>query len=340
MRRTPLPLFLIPLTFPLSLVYGFITALRNFLFNKRIFRATHFDIPVIGIGNLSAGGSGKTPTTEWLVSQLSTQGHTPAILSRGYGRRTKGFLIADDGATAKTIGDEPLQMFTNLKTIPVAVCESRVEGIIQLIKNKEETSVVVLDDCYQHRDLHCSAYVLCSAYDTPFYEDHMLPLGYLREYRHNARRATIVMVTKCPEGISDSERDTIKQKIGKYTDAPVFFSGYAYSAPVQVCGTAQPLPKCLTALTAIAHPEGFIAHLRTLGTVNEHIRKGDHYYFATSELETLYHKLPENTALVTTQKDYMRLKGRIDHWDKPVYYVPIRSVLIGAEANEVIRLLI
>ena len=201
--------------FPFSFLYGWITSLRNFLFDKGILKSYRFDLPVIAVGNLSVGGTGKTPQIEYLIRLLSDS-YKIATLSRGYKRKSEGFVLANKTSNAEILGDEPFQFYQKFPTIQVAVDANRKNGIEQLLLEKQKPEIILLDDAFQHRKVTAGFYIMLTSYDDLFYKDFILPTGNLRESRSGANRADMIIVTKCPQDISEIAQEQIKQKINGY----------------------------------------------------------------------------------------------------------------------------
>ena len=217
------------LLFPLAILYGFITTVRNYLYDKGILPSHSFNIPVIAVGNLSVGGTGKTPQIEYLIRLLSPQ-YRVATLSRGYKRQSKGFVLADANTNAEILGDEPFQYFQKFPQIQVAGDADRCNGITQLLAQKEKPEVILLDDAFQHRKVNAGFYILLTSYGDLFCDDYMLPTGNLRESRNGAKRANVIVVTKCPSDLSEHEQQSIKQRIA--SEVPIFFSFVDYDDKV------------------------------------------------------------------------------------------------------------
>ncbi|CBY17781.1 unnamed protein product [Oikopleura dioica] len=215
------------LLFPFSTLYYLITSLRNLLFDKQLLKATSFAVPTLVVGNLSVGGTGKTPQIEYLIRLLSGV-YKVAVLSRGYKRKTKGFLLVSEASSVEEIGDEPLQFFKKFKNITVAVDEKRVHGIQELLK-QHSPEIVLLDDAFQHRTLKASIYILLTSYADLFTNDFLLPVGNLRESRHGAKRAETIIVTKCPADLSKKEQQEIAKKINPSKNQSLFFTSISYS---------------------------------------------------------------------------------------------------------------
>ena len=223
--------------FPLSIAYDAITRAKNFLYNSKVLNSAMFDIPIIVIGNLSTGGTGKTPHTEYIATLTKREGKT-AVLSRGYGRKTKGFILANSNSTASQIGDEPLQIFNNIPNIDVAVCEDRATGIAKLMIN-QNSEIIVLDDAFQHRKITGSLYVLLTTHSHPFYSDYVLPTGNLRETSQNKNRANIIIITKCPSFLTNQEKLEIIKNVNPLPHQNVFFTHIQYASPKCIFGSSK-----------------------------------------------------------------------------------------------------
>ena len=214
--------------YPVSWIYGAVVVMRNKLFDWGIFRSKSFDVPVICVGNLAVGGTGKTPHTEYLIKLLRDK-YQVAVLSRGYKRRTKGYVLATPQCTAKTIGDEPYQMYTKFSSVTLAVDEKRCHGIEKLLKLKEpSTDVILLDDAFQHRHVKAGLNILLTDYHRLFCDDTLLPAGRLREPVSGKNRAQIVIVTKCPQDIKPIDYNIITKRLNLYPYQRLFFSSFRY----------------------------------------------------------------------------------------------------------------
>ncbi len=303
-------------------------ALRNMAYNKGWFASSHFNLPLVGVGNLSMGGTGKSPMTEYIV-RLVQKNYLPATLSRGYGRSTSGFIEVLPKSTAREVGDEPLQFKRKFPEIPVVVDENRVHAIKKMLQQKMPVEVLILDDIFQHRKVNAGFLILLTSYDALFYEDHVLPAGNLRESRKGAHRADVVVVTKCPPTLTVESRREITKKIEKYTKAPVFFSTISYDAEVRGAKNV-PLSDLqnteLTVVTGIARPKPFVDFLKANKLKFQEKRFPDHHNFTEKEVAIL-DQLP---VILTTEKDYMRLKTQLK--SVQLYYLPIQfSFLTDAE---------
>jgi len=336
--------------FPFTLVYSLIVRFRNHLYNIDYSRAFKFEIPVIVVGNLSAGGSGKTPVIEYLVGLLKHE-YKPAILSRGYKRKTDGFRIAEEDDTASTIGDEPKQYYEKWKgTVPVVVGEDRVEAIPKILFERPDTNIILMDDGFQHRAVTPYLALLLTTHSRPFYNDHLLPGGRLREPAKEAKRADVIIVTKCPEDLEDNEQVIIKSKILQYStkNVPIFFSSIRHSVPIRVFGNLKDFKKIyrdVILLTGIADPTSLEEYVRANWNLIEHLVFPDHQIYTDKILGKIYdlflqHKR-DGLAILTTEKDAMRLKdpdtkGLLKNM--PLFYIPIKVVFLkgGAEFDNLI----
>jgi tetraacyldisaccharide 4'-kinase len=298
---------------PFSWVYGLITGLRNAAYDHRLFSTKRPSQFVISIGNLTVGGTGKTPVTEYLTSLFSDKIKT-AILSRGYGRKTSGFLLADAGSTPAGIGDEPMQYFLKFHPeVLVAVSENRSKGAENIALNYPESKLLLLDDAYQHRAIARDINLLLNDFQRPFYKDLPFPAGRLRENRTGAKRADAIIVTKSPSQLEDSVREEIMAKIHQYSrpETPVFFSFMTYGAPESYTGGHITLKKVKMA-AGIANPLPFAAHLRAQFDVTEEVVFRDHHNYTPLDVEGLIKNLKNDTFVVTTEKDMVKLKPLVE----------------------------
>ena len=316
--------FLRKLLFPVAFVYWIVTWLRNYFYDKQIFKSKSFDLPIIAVGNLSVGGTGKTPQIEYLIRLLQDD-FKVATLSRGYKRETNNFVLANETTTVKQLGDEPFQFFTKFPKIKVAVDANRINGITQLLKLEDKPEIILLDDAFQHRKVKAGFYILLTTYSELFCDDFILPFGNLREPSSGRKRANMIIVTKCPNDISDLARSEIKMKLD--TDVPVFFSKIEYDelvySEMKPIKTADLKQTEKTIVTGIAKPFPFISYLKR---ENDLVLKfPDHHNFTDKEINKIK-ELANNKAIVTTEKDYMRLKGSLSK--EQLFYLPIKSTVL------------
>lgn len=302
------------LLFPFTIVYIIITMFRNWLYKVNIKRGFKFSIPVINIGNLSVGGTGKTPHTEYLIKLLKDSHHL-ATLSRGYGRKEFGFKIADNETTSRQIGDEPLQFYKKFgEDITVAVESDRVKGVMDVCYAKENTDLVLLDDAYQHRAIQPGFNILLTDYNRPFYTDYVLPVGDLRELRSGKNRADIIIMTKCGD-FEDLNKTELIKKIGPNSNQSVFFSKVVYGDVYELNSfeIVEKPKKNIILVTGIAKPNPLLKYLKKSYNVLEHCKFTDHYRFKEKDIDDISNLLIKfaelDPIIITTEKDAMRLIG-------------------------------
>jgi tetraacyldisaccharide 4'-kinase len=315
---------------PFALLYGLIILFRNLLYQSKIFTRTSFDVPIICIGNISVGGTGKTPHIEWLIRELQAT-YKPAVLSRGYKRKTTGYVLGDAQATPASVGDEPFQIAQKFPEITVAVSENRVLGIPHLLGDAPQTQVVLMDDGFQHLPIKPGYSIILTDYNNPFYNDWLMPAGTLREFRSAYKRADCIIVTKCPSSISEEQKQTFIHKINPQGQL-VLFSQIVYGEPVQLMGapTDPATIKHVLAFSGIAKKQLFIDELsRQFGEVKT-LSFADHKEYSTVTLQHIVrnlNQLPEDKrAVFTTEKDAVKLNTNLARelfGDTPVFYLPI-----------------
>ena len=329
------------LLFPVSLIYGLVILLRNKLYDCGFLKSISFDIPIISVGNLEVGGSGKTPATEYLINLLS-QDFKLATLSRGYGRSTKGFRWVNTFDNASLCGDEPLQIKKNHPTVGVAVCEDRVKGIMKI---KEDYDLVVLDDAYQHRALKPGLSILLFDYNKLSDSKMMLPTGNYRESFRGRNRADIIIVTKSPLNLAEPDRFSIIKSLKPFKHQTVLFSSIAYADELHaVYDEANTLSinkitpeTSVLLLTGIAKPEPLLAKIGEKTTLINHHHYPDHHRFCQKNILKLVNDFKmmkmANKVIITTQKDAMRLKDgfKTELNGLPLYYWRIKMSFIGRD---------
>jgi tetraacyldisaccharide 4'-kinase len=329
------------LLFPFALLYGIGITIRALLFRLKILKSVRFDFPVISVGNLTTGGTGKTPHIEYLI-QLLIKDYRLATLSRGYKRKTKGFVLADRESTALSIGDEPLQLYKKFDTVQVSVCEDRLTGIPRLLTECPDTEVILLDDAFQHRAVTPGLNILLVDYRKPYFKDYLLPMGNLRECRKGRKRADVIIVSKSPEDISPTQKELFIKKLDLQQHQHVFFSSITYSKSCIdfINGHEIPLEKQqqLILLTGIANNVNLLQYLQQQTHSVFEMAFGDHHTFTLKDIEALwqqYQTLPVgNKLVVTTEKDAMRLvpfKSFFQEHDIRIAYLPI-TISLGNEA--------
>lgn len=315
--------FLRKLLLPFSLIYLLVTAVRNFFYDNGIFKSYSFPVPVIAIGNLSTGGTGKTPQTEYLIRLLSDT-YRVATLSRGYKRKSKGFVLGSTTSDANILGDEPFQFYQKFPQVRVAVDADRKNGIEQLLGLSPKPQVLLLDDAYQHRRVKAGLYILLTSYGDLYADDFLLPAGNLREGRSGAGRAAAIIVTKCPPQLSENAKAAIVKKLKPKKSQKVYFTCIEYDNAVysdvrQIdSDEVKNTPKVLVA--GIAKPKPFFDHLQQPG--DEALAYPDHHDFTETELAYL-ERLSLEKIIITTEKDYVRLRGKLPAGR--LFYLPIKS---------------
>ncbi len=319
--------------FPFSVLYGLAIGLRNLLYDLGILRSTKFNIPVISVGNLAIGGTGKTPHIEYLLRLLKNHINV-AVLSRGYKRKTKGFRFVNPKDNAEMVGDEPLQFKFKFRDVVVAVSESRMTGVPEIIKHYPQTQGVLLDDAFQHRSVIPGLNILLTAYQRVYTEDWLLPAGRLREYASAAERANIVVVTKCPPDMDAAEKQVYADKLKLTEGQQLFFSHYQYFEPYYLYDFQRKAnlhaDQKVVLLSAIANLDYLEDYLDRHCDLVQTIRFEDHHYFTEREMFEIQKILQAiddpNTIIITTEKDAIRLdlfrKFLLDQ-KMPLYVLPI-----------------
>lgn len=327
----------------LSWPYGWFVGLRNLLYDEHLLHSFEPGLPTICVGNLAVGGTGKTPHVEYIAMFLHAEGYRVAVLSRGYKRRTVGFVEADEQATAATIGDEAMQLKSKHPELIVAVCEDRLIGISHLKKRHPDLQVVILDDAFQHRRLKAGLNILLTQADRLYVEDHLLPLGRLREQATGSYRANMVVVTKCPPAIQPIEQRVIDTKLALPPSKPLIFTRMRYLDPVPVFeGVKERGEKSndicagmkVLLLTGIAQPQYLLEHTRQLGAEVVPLSFSDHHAFTENDIlniESLFRN-HHCDLILTTEKDAVRLRecAYIPKQLIPFFYAqPIQVEFLG-----------
>ena len=298
------------LLFPFAIIYFLVTELRNSFYNKKILKSFSFKIPIIGIGNLSIGGTGKTPMAEYIFDNFSKD-YKLALLSRGYNRSTKGFKLADQNSDAKTIGDEPLQIFKKFKKIIVGVDENRVRGVKKLLEIDGNLKSIILDDCFQHRKISPKLSILLTTYNEPFFRDHILPIGTLRESSKGYLRADLIVVTKCPSKLKSEKIESFKKQINLKGFQKIFFTSISYSK--NLSGTKHIEINDLQSekillVTGIANSKPLLNYLADQKINFFHLEFPDHYKYSKKDIDKI-HKEFDKACILTTEKDYFKIKS-------------------------------
>ncbi len=304
------------LLFPFAFIYAGITSLRNGFYRKRIFKSSKFSLPIISVGNLSMGGTGKTPHAEYLIRLLQDD-FKVFTLSRGFGRKKYGFIIADQQSDAHQIGDEPLQYQLKFGAkIGVAVDANRVNGVMEICRSHPETELILLDDAYQHRAIHAGLSILITSFEDPFYTDFIVPVGRLREGRWGKNRADIIIVSKSPS-LSENDKGAIIAKINPHSHQKVFFSSIKYGDVHSLINEdvlSELKDRLIVLVTGIANARPLSEFLGVNNTVLHHFEFGDHYNFKRIDIHrihNLFDKFANREILIlTTEKDAMRLLNK------------------------------
>lgn len=326
--------FIRVILYPFSLLYGLVIVIRNILFDMGILPSKAYDVQVISIGNLTVGGTGKTPHVEYLVRLLQDR-YRVATLSRGYGRKTRGFLLVDAEHTIWEVGDEAMQYRRKFPDIIVAVDEDRRHGIAQLLSMPNPPGVILMDDAFQHRYVKAGLSILLTDYYEMYTQDYLLPAGRLREPRRSARRADLIVVTKTDRILSPLIQRELEEDICPRAWQRICYSYIKYDSPVTLAGRKVELNKKTAGnvllVTGIANPYTLEIYLKGIFREVSHLRFGDHHIYSSQDIllirETFHDMIGKDKFIITTEKDAMRLTDpHITNQlkDLPVYYIPIR----------------
>ena len=323
------------LLFPFACIYGILTGLRNRLFDWRILPSCSFNIPVISIGNLSAGGTGKTPHTEYLTELLRKK-YKVAILSRGYRRKTKGFIMASAEHSQRDIGDEPMQYLKKFEDVVIAVDEDRKRGILRILEGKPETEVILLDDAFQHRYVKPGKSIILTDYHHLYVDDYLMPTGLLRERATGAKRAEIIIVSKTPRVFSPITRRNLVKQLNPLPHQRLFFSYVSYEEPVpfKLCNNQKPANRkysYILMVAGVANSYPLQEYLRSLCNELIVIDFKDHHQYSLQDLAKINHEfqgiISKDKVIFTTEKDATRLdqEAFTSYLNElPFYYIPIR----------------
>jgi len=325
------------LLYPFSLLYGLITFLRNKLFDWGIKPQKSYRIPIISVGNITVGGTGKTPFVEFLIRSMSNR-YKIAVLSRGYKRRSKGVIIAIENTSYKMIGDEPAQILHKFPEVTVAVAEHRVEGINQLLRIENAPEMILLDDAFQHRYVKPGLSILLTDYNRPMWKDTCFPAGRLREFASGSKRANLFVVTKCPDNITSKEKALFIEKTNGANEENTFFTKIGYGTPKKLNGNDDAdffsVYRSFVAVTGIAKSEPFISYLSDKGTIVKHFNFDDHHQFTHDDID----KIKEaHSVVVTTEKDATRLQ----QWSSEltIVYIPIETLFFDNQEKQFVFML-
>ncbi|WP_158975786.1 tetraacyldisaccharide 4'-kinase [Cellulophaga sp. L1A9] len=311
------------LAFPISLIYAFVIYLRNFLFDTGFFKSKEYNTPTICVGNLSVGGTGKTPMIEFLLHMFKAE-YNVAVLSRGYGRKSKGYQIATTTTTVEVLGDEPFQIAQKFPEVTVVVDADRQNGIATLEKSTGP-DLILLDDAFQHRKVKPTFSLLLTAYDNRYTNDWYLPTGNLRDSKKEAKRAGLIIVTKCPKELGAEQQQKIISEIKPTNNQQVLFSYLHYKDALsgldESLSVADLKDKNVTLVTGIANPKPLVLFLKEKGIVVEHLNFRDHHFFSDAEIASFNKK----EFILTTEKDYVRLNGKLNN----LYYISIEHQFLN-----------
>ncbi len=327
------------LLLPFALLYGLIITIRNWLFNIKILKSATFNFPLICVGNLAVGGTGKSPMVEYLIEALKND-YNIATLSRGYKRKTKGYALANENTTALEIGDEPMQFHSKFRDVSVAVGEERIVAIPQLLHDKPNTQVIILDDAFQHRYINAGLNILLTECSNLFSSDWFLPSGDLRDQRRSYKRAQIIIVTKCPQAITEEEKNKIAKSI-KLTDKQhLFFTCLSYGKPYHILTKETILPQpnwSMLLVCGIANPKPLKNYISNHSATYDELLYNDHHIFTIDDLKKIrehFEKMEGSfKIIITTEKDAVRLHKFDDQLATlPLFVLPVKpKFLFDAE---------
>lgn len=333
--------------YPLALIYGAVVWMRNRLYDSGFYSSIEFSVPVISVGNLSVGGTGKTPHIEYLISLLQHQ-YKVATMSRGYKRRTQGFLLADAETNALRIGDEPMQYHMKFPGLTVSVAEERMTGIPKLLQQRPSVEVVLLDDAFQHRSVKAGVNILVTDHSKPFYKDRILPAGTLRENRNAYKRADLIIVSKCPADMSRDAAAEIKRNIEPLDNQHVFFTKIFYETPYNPFNNEKInlADKNVVLVCGIARPAPLVSYVEQQASGIHVLSYNDHHYFLSKDMEEIKEAYDnwdvENKIILTTEKDAARLHLHVDklrEWNVTIAVLPIRVAFLFGEGVDFDRLI-
>lgn len=335
------------LLYPFALLYHLVTDLRNWFFDLGWLKSALSPIPSIVVGNLSVGGTGKTPMVEFLIRILRNEKRL-ATLSRGYGRNTKGFLEANPQVSPKEIGDEPFQIYQKFgKEISVFVGEDRVAALQEIVSKSKVPDLIILDDAFQHRYVNGDLNILLTTYQKPFFSDFLLPMGRLRERRIGAIRADVIIVTKCPEDLNNSEKTSFKSQIASYSriNTPVLFSSISYGEPVSLIDSRTFLPKIIL-LTGLANDQPLVEYVGMRYELLEVMSYPDHHDYLETDFDKVRAMVKQhasqNPVVLTTEKDAVKVKSNASKGfleEIPIFVLPIEVSFSPADELALLQLI-
>ncbi len=335
------------LLLPFSLLYGFAIITRNWLYNKKFLRAAEFNLPVICVGNIAMGGTGKSPMVEYLIIMLFDKFQI-ATISRGYKRKTKGYALANENSNALEIGDEPMQFHIKFPQVAVAVGEERVVAVPQLLHDKPDTQVIILDDAFQHRAIKAGINILLTEYNNLFVQDFYFPTGDLRDQKNSANRADIIIVTKCPLNINNKEKEKIIDQLKQYSVNHIYFTAIDYQTPYHIITKNKKhilFSDEILLVYGIANPQPLKEYISENTAAYEEVSFGDHHIFSIDDLNDINKKFEKikaaNKFILTTEKDAVRLiKFKEQLAGLPIYVLPVQHKFLFKEGEIFNKLII
>lgn len=318
------------LLIPLSFIYGSITAIRNLLFDYGIFKSVTHNIPIICIGNLTFGGTGKTPHTQYIIDLLNPN-YKVAVLSRGYGRKTSNLQYVETTSHANEVGDEPLQLKLNNPDCTVIVEKNRNKGVKKILKEFPGTNVILLDDGYQHRWINAGFNILITTYANPYYKDYLIPVGSLREIKKGAERANAIIFSKTPDNITPTLKNEVLKNLHLFAHQKAYFSHIKYCtwkciiSNKEFCSDGH---YSITLVTGIADPKPLVDYLQNARHKVKHLRFADHHNYSRNDITNILNKYKQDSSIkkliLTTEKDATKLRELLTHFkDINLYYIPI-----------------
>ena len=321
------------LLYPLSVLYSIYTHFRNLLFDLGLIDSIEYKIPTIGIGNLSTGGTGKSIIVDYLIERFK-KNKKITTLSRGFNRKTRGFVQASESSDAYEIGDEPFQFFSKHPEINVVVCEDRRKGMNIILKNLSDTELCIWDDVFQHRFVKPGLMILSTTFQYPFYKDEILPIGNLRENKDSSKRADIIIVTKCPIDMQINDKETIIKSLNPLPNQKVFFSTLTYKqkikSDIDQINIDALSESDFILVTGIADSSYLVEFLKSKAFNFKHLKYSDHYNFNKLSIDKI-RNISSGKRILTTEKDFGRLKPKIS--DRDIYYIEV-SMQFNSELNE------
>ena len=321
------------LLYPLSVFYSIYSSFRNLLFDIGIIDSIEYKIPSIGIGNISTGGTGKSIIVDYIIEKFKTTKKI-TTLSRGYNRKTKGYVHASESSNAYEIGDEPFQFFSKHPEINVVVCEDRRKGMNIILNNLPNTELCIWDDVFQHRFVKPGLMILATTFQYPFYKDEILPIGNLRENKESSKRADLILVTKCPEDLKTKDKEMFIEALNPTDNQKVFFSTLTYKQTIKSNSGEVNIDTLgegdFILVTGIADSSHLVNFLKSKDFNFKHLKYSDHYNFNKSSIDKI-RGLSNDKIVLTTEKDFGRLSPKIN--DREIYYIEV-SMKFNTEMNE------